>query len=432
MKQRVVIALAALAIGLAPLGISAAADVPTSGSLPHGGNYVLYRDQTVPTAAIDVWFRAPGAGYDNASPGIGRIAATAAATATLESGKSLYGIVRGLGGRLTINVYPDIIGISAMVPTTAGRRVIAAMSAAFFSPSIDESALNTARRDAAVLSVARRYSSDDLLHDALFSQIFTSGPNHYPPLPESAIEIKKISLADVKTFAKRAFRSANATMSLAGNVDPTWIDAVTAGSPGSADAPLKSTLANAPGSTSISGNVPGIGIAWPGPPISDERAATAMDFIADYLFRDETGTVVKSITLQSGDYVSGQFITLHDPGVMLVTIGGDKPAELKQTVLNAVSALATPLDQKTFAAARAAFIYHLAVDTQNPVEQADNLGWYAVEGNASYAPSDPNSSYWQRANDLDPAYIASIVKQYLAHPVIIELTAPPASKESAS
>ncbi len=429
-RQRVLIALAALAIGLAPLGVSAA-DVPTSGSLPHGGNYVLYRDQTIPAAAIDVWFRAPGAGYDNTSPGIARIAATAAATATLESGKSLFTLVRALGGSLTINVYPDIVGISAVVPSTAGRRVIAAMSAAYFQPTIDDTALKTARKDAAVLSVARKYSSDDLLHDALFAQLFSSGPNHYPPLPDSVSDITKISLADVRNFAKRAFRSANATMSLAGNVDSEWIGAVTAGSPGSADAPVQSSLSRDPGNVNITGNVPGVGVAWLGPAISDERAATAMDFVADYLFRDQTGTVVKSISLESGNYVSGQFITLHDPGVMLVTIGGDKPAQLKQTVLNAVAALATPLDAKTFDAARAAFIYHLAVDTQLPIEQADNLGWYAAEGNPSYAPSDPSSSYWQRAKDLDPSYVASVVKQYLTHPVVIDLTAP-VSKESAS
>lgn len=430
MKQRVVVALAALAIALAPLGVLAA-DEPTNGSLPHGGNYVLYRDQTIPSAAIDVWFRAPGAGYDNAAPGIARIAATAAATSTLESGKSLFALIRSVGGRLTINVYPDIIGISAVVPSSAGRRVIAAMSAAYFAPSITDSALETAKKDAAVLSVARKYSSDDLLHDALFAQLFASGPNHYPPLPDSLSDIKKISVSDVKSFAKRAFRSANATMSLAGNVDPTWLDAVTSGAPGSADAPVQSTVSNAPENANITGNVAGVGIAWKGPAISDERAATAMDFIADYLFRDQTGTVSKAISLASGNYVSGQFITLHDPGVMLVTIGGDKPADLKQTVLDAVSKLSTPLDTKTFEAARAAFIYHLAVDTQLPIEQADNLGWYAAEGNPSYAPSDPASSYWQHAKDLDPAYVASVVKQYLAHPVVIQLTAP-ASKESAS
>jgi predicted Zn-dependent peptidase len=431
MNKRVLIALAALAIALAPLGVFAA-DVPISGSLPHGGSYVLYRDQTIPAAAIDVWFHAPGAGYDNASPGIARIAATAAATATLESGKSLFTLVRSLGGSLTINVYPDIVGVSAVVPSTAGRRVIAAMTAAYFAPAIDDNSLKTARKDAAVLSVARRYSSDDLLHDALFAQLFSSGPNHYPPLPETVTAITKISLVEVKNYAKRAFRSANATISLAGNVDPGWLDAVTSGAPGSADAPVASTLSNAPADTNITGNVAGVGIAWKGPAIKDERAATAMDFIADYLFRDQTGTVTKSITLDSGNYVSGQFITLHDPGVMLVTIGGAKPADLKQSVLDAIGKLSTPLDPKTFEAARAAFIYHLAVDTQLPVEQADNLGWYAAEGNPSYAPSDPASSYWQHAHDLDAAYVASVVKQYLSHPVVIQLTAPVSKGESAS
>lgn len=420
--RKILAAAAALAIPLAPLGVYAA-DVPTTGSLPHGGSYVLYRDQAVAAAAVDVWFRAPAAGYDNASPGIGRLAATAAAAATLESGKSLYTFVRSVGGRLAINVYPDIIGVSVIVPSTAARRTIAAMSAAYFSPAIDDASLRTARKDAAVLAVAHRYSSDDVLHDALFERVFTSGPAHYPPIPDAVADIAKVSLDQVKSYAKRAFRAANATMSLAGNVDPAWIEAVTAGAPGTPDAPFTSAVASDPGNASTTGTTPGLGLAWTGPPIADEKAATAMDFIADYLFRDQTGIVAKAIAPASGNYVSGQFITLHDPGVMLVTIGGNTPASVKPTVLDAVAALEKPMDPKTFEAARNAFLYHLAVDTQEPIQQADNLGWYAAEGNASYAPTDPNSSYWQRAKELDPAYVASIVKHYLSRPVVVQMTA---------
>lgn len=427
---KILAAVAALAIPLAPLGVYAA-DVPTTGSLPHGGSYVLYRDQTIPAAAVDVWFRAPASGYDNGSPGLARVAATAAAAATLESGKSLYAFVRSVGGRLAINVYPDIVGVSAIVPSSAARRTIAAMSSAFFAPGIDDAALKTARKDAAVLAVSRRYSSDDLLHDALFAALFTAGPAHYPPLPDSVSDIEKISLAQVKTFAQRAFRSSNATMSLAGNVDPAWIDAVTAGTPGTADAPFTSDVARSAQDANITANVGGIGLAWTGPPISDERASTAMDFIADYLFRDQSGVVSKTIAPTDSSYMNGQFITLHDPGVMLVTIGGSDPAKLKQKILDAVSALSKPLGADAFDAARNAFLYHLAVDTQEPIQQADNLGWYAVEGNASYAPSDPQSTYWERAKALDPVYVASIVKQYLHHPVVIQLTAAE-SKESPS
>jgi len=421
---------AALAAMLAPLA-TLAADESASGSLPHGGTYTLTRDTTLASAAVDVWFRAPDAGYDNSQPGISRVAATAAAASTLESGKSLVSLVRGVGGRITINVYPDLVDVSASVPASAARRVVAAMSAAYFSPTIDDDALKIARTDVAVLSAQERFSPDDLLHDALFAQLFTSGPAHYAPIPGDLSDFKSITLDQVKAFAKRAFRSANATIALAGNVDVSLLDAVTAGTPGSADSPIASSVASAPADKTIDAAVTGEGLAWTGPPIADERAATALDFVADYLFRDETGLVSKQLDPTGDAYVNGQFITLHDPGVMLVTIGGSKPNEVKAKVLAAVTAMQTPLDTASFDAAREAFIYHLAADSQSPSQQADNLGWYTAEGNGTYAPSDSASSYWKAARSLDPAYVASIVKKYLAHPVVVRLVATP-SKDSTS
>lgn len=427
-RLRVVNLAAALALVLAPLRVTAA-DVPSSGPLPHGGRYVLYRDPTVASAAIDLWFRAPGAGYDNATPGMARLAATAAAAGTLESGKSLVAFVHGLGGTLTINVYPDIVGISVVVPSRDARRAIAAVSAAYFSPRIDESALQAAQKDEAVLAVARRYSSDDILHDALFAQLFSAGPAHYPPLPNTVARIAQVPLAAVVSFAQRAFRSANATMSLAGNVGTNALAGVTAGSPGAPDAPIGSTLVRRTEDREITGAVAGIGLAWTGPRIADERAATAMDFIADYLFRRRTGVVSKELSPHT--YVSGQFITLHDPGVMLVTIGGADAVRAKSLVFEALKKLAAPLAPAAFASAQAAFIYHLGADTQLPVEQADNLGWYAAEGNPSYAPSDPSSTYWKSARELDAAFVAATVNKYLLHPVVVRLTSATA-KESTS
>lgn len=431
MTRRLATLAAALAFMLAPLA-AFAADVPSTGSLPHGGTYTIASDATVASAAVDLWFRAPGAGYDNNAPGISRLAATAAAAATLESGKSLVGLVRSVGGRLAINVYPDLVDISAAVPASAARRVVAAMSAAYFAPAIDDDALKVARTDVAVLSAQERFSPDDLVHDALFAQIFSSGPAHYAPIPNDLGNVKGITLDQVKAFAKRAFRSANATVALAGNVDTSLLDAVTAGAPGSPDAPIASSLANAPADKTINAAVTGEGLAWTGPPIADERAATALDFVADYLFRDETGVVTKALDPTGDDYVTGQFITLHDPGVMLVTIGGSKPAAVEAKVVAAITSLQTPLDATAFAAAREAFIFHLATDSQAPIEQADNLGWYAAEGNSTYAPSDGASTYWKTARALDPEYVASIVKKYLAHPVVVHLVTTTNSKDSTS
>lgn len=402
------------------------------GSLPRGGSYVFDPDPTVGSAAIGLWFRAPGAGYDNAAPGISDLAATAAAVAPLASGKSLYELVHSLGGDLNIQVYPDIVGIGAVVPASAGRRIVAALTAAYFSPAIDDKSVRTARANAAVLEVQQRYESDATLHDLLFKQIFANGPAHYPTLPASVAALTSISTAQISDYAKRAFRADNAVLTLTGNVDSSSVTAVTDGNgTGTIDPPHDSPVATTPSSATTTGSVDGVGLAWIGPPISDEKAATALDFIADYLFRDQTGVVSKELErAQSDALVVGQFITLHDPGVMLVTIGGDHEKQAEERVMKALTTLQQPMDSKTFDSAREAFLYHVAADTQTPQERADNLGWYSVEGNLGYAPGITNGSYERNARSLDPQYIADVVRRYLGKPVVVDLIASTPQKGS--
>ena len=88
---------------------------------------------------------------------------------------------------------------------------------------------------------------------------------------------------------------------------------------------------------------------------------------------------------------------------MVVTIGGDEEKATEQRVLAALDALQQPLDRATFEAAREAFLYHVASDTQTPQERADNLGWYTVEGNLQYAPGLANGSYEQAVRDARSA-----------------------------
>jgi predicted Zn-dependent peptidase len=432
MIRRPAVATAMLCIASLFVTVPAAAAMQQLGSLPRGGSYVLDPDPTVGSAAIGLWFRAPGAGYDDATPGISDLAATAAAVAPLASGRSLYALVHGLGGDLSIEVYPDIVGIGALVPAASARRVIAAMTAAYFAPTIDDAAVKTARANAAVLGVQQRYEADTTLHDLLFKQIFVRGPAHFPTLPASVAALTSVTTAQINDFAKRAFRAENAVLTLTGNIDASSLSAVTDGSGGGAmDAPHDSSLAATPVSATASGAIDGVGLAWIGPPISDEKAATAMDFVADYLFRDQTGVVTKALDRSQSDaLVVGQFITLHDPGVMVVTIGGDDEKRVEQRVLQALSALQEPMDRQTFEAAREAFLYHVATDTQTPQERADNLGWYSAEGNLGYAPGVSDGSYERDARALDPQYVADVVRRYLAKPIVVDLIASTPQKES--
>jgi predicted Zn-dependent peptidase len=416
-------AMSALLLGVALCGAppAFATAIQSTGALPRGGSYILRSDPGVAQAAVELWFRAPSAGYSDDTVGVAQVAAAACAAAPLVGGSSLLDLVRTLGGQLTLNVYPDMVAVSVTVPAQSARRVVAAMTSAYFAPALTGDALKAAQRDAAVLAVERRYSADLTLHDALFAQLFRDGPGHYPTLPVGSEQTTKLSLDVVDAFAKRAFRSSNGILTLAGNIDGSTLAAVTDGGAGGVtDAPIDSPMAPAPQNASMEGAVAGVGLGWAGPSITDAKAATALDFVNDYLFRDETGSVQRALSRAgSADVVSGQFITLHNPGVMLVTIAGDDADAARTRVLAAISALEQPLDGATFEAARQAFLYHVASDSQTPQAMADNLGWYAAQGNAPYAPGDASQTYVRYANELEPAYVASVVQRYLRSAVIV-------------
>jgi predicted Zn-dependent peptidase len=355
----------AVALFACPFSV-AALPAEQSGTLPHGGTFIVARDSTAPSAAIDLWFRAPDAGYNGTMPGVARVAAASAAAARLQIGSSLAQLVTAAGGQLTISVYPDLVSIGIVVPPMAARRMLAAATAAYFAPAIDASALDEGQKDTMVQVLQQQYESDVLAQDALFKQLFTSAPGNEPPVPMTPTDISKITLSDVQAYAARAFRSGNAFLTMAGAVDSTMLDAVTDGTPASPDVPIDERAASSmPEASTEEGGVPGVGIAWIGPPVSDERAATALDFIADYLFGDD-GTVAHKVQQQDSHvFLHGQFITLHDPGVMLVTLDGATSTGPQETVLAAVQAMEQPLAQPAFDAAREAFLYHINQQTES-------------------------------------------------------------------
>lgn len=405
-----------------PLRAEAPAGVQQSGALPGGGTYVLRRDSTAATAAMELWFRAPGAGYDSQYPGISRLALAAVAASRPAHGTSLAELVKGLGGTLSLNVYPDIASVGVSVPSWQAARVARALTAAYFNPAISDEGLKTALRDCAIAGTEARFDAEHLLQDALFAHLFASGPAHYPAIPTVASDFAKIPAADVKAFAARAFRKPNTVVALTGALDEKILADVQAGSGGApADAPLDSALSNRPADVTQDASVEGLGFAWTGPAISDEKTATAMDFIADYLFDSDYGTVALANRKSGTVLVNGQFITLHNPGVLLVTISGSGSNALRAQVLDAVQKMQQPMDGKAFQAAKNAFEYHIFSQIQTPISRADNFGWYAAEGNLPYAPGNESGAYLQAARSLDPAFVAQTARTFLQHPSIVQL-----------
>ncbi|HET9095369.1 MAG TPA: insulinase family protein [Candidatus Baltobacteraceae bacterium] len=407
----------------APAANAQSAGFESSGPLPGGGTYIMRRELLAQTTAMELWFRAPAAGENGESPGISRLAITALAASRAPHGSSLAELVNRFGGSLTISVYPDIAMVGASVPSSDAAQVLRALTAAYFSPAITTEGVQAALRDCALAAAESRFDTERVMQDALFAELFTSGPAHFAPTPSTASDFTKISQAQLRAFAQRAFRQNNAVLSLAGSVDAKLLTAVRGGNAGApADTPFDSVVAAAPGSTTKSGSTSGIGYAWAGPPIADAKAATALDFIADYLFDPDHGTLARAIhNASAGTFVNGQFITLHDPGVLLLTVSGANTPQLRRQITDAISSVQQPMDAASFEAARKAFEYHILSQSQTPTGRADNFGWYAVEGDGAYAPGAASGEYLRAVESLDPAFVAQAARTYLQHPAIVQL-----------
>ncbi len=428
---------ASLSPALATSGAADAAsgDLPNLGAttrvgrLASGGTIIVRPTQGAPVAAIELWYRAPSTGFGpKPTPAIARLAAQVVAGAKPIVGDPLGKVVSDAGGRLSITTYSDSIAISAIVPSSAARKVVKAMTTSYFAPVTSEDAYHEAQRQVAQEALISTFDAETVVRDAIFAQLFTSGPQHYPSLGDPKA-IGDISFADVKAFAQRAFRSQNATLVVSGAVDPSIATAAVAGRSNvddRAESPAEPVVATTVEAVKKTFVQPSGGYGWVGPSIANQREATAMDFIADYLFRTDDGTVVREATdAQPESLVVGQFITLRDPGVMFVAYSGKSAAPLRALVDAGLASMRKPLAAPAFSAALEAFKYHLLSDLQTPVQVADNYGWYSVEGSAAYAPgvNGEKGAYFEAATSLTPDFVAATAQKYLGRaPVVVTLT----------
>jgi predicted Zn-dependent peptidase len=401
----------------------------TVAKLSAGGTVIVRPTHGAPVAAVELWYRAPSTGFGQKPvSSLARLSAQVVAASKPLIGDSLGKVVSDLGGRLSITVYSDSIAITAIVPATGARATIKSMTTAFFAPVVTDDGFRLAQRDVEQEALFGGFDLETVVRDVVFEQLFADGPQHYPALGDPK-DVSAVAIADVRSFATRAFRSQNATLVVTGTVDPSIADAAVTGRPDEGNAapepPSVPTLASSLAPVSKTFVQRSGGYGWVGPAIADERAATAMDFIADYLFRTDDGMVAKEVARRYPDaFLVGNFITLHDPGVMFVAYAGKDSGAVKALVDDGFAKVRVPLDPATFARALAAFQYHMRSDLQTPTQIADNFGWYSVEGAPGYAPGAGGDAgtYFSLASALTPDYVASVAQQYLGkEPVVVTL-----------
>ena len=398
---------------------------PANGTLPSGVVYEIRPNAAQNAAAVALWYRAPAGGFDGtALPGLSRLAAATVAASTPITGTSLAQLVDRWGGRLSVAAYPDSVAVTVLVAPDHVARAVRAMTADYFAPVVSAEGLRVAQRDSMDDAIYRSLVPD-AIEDALGAALFANGPLHDGTIG-SADGLANAKLERVRAYADRAFRPGNAILVLTGNVDASALANVAAragATPGAAlpeaAAPQTPRPAGAP-PLSREGEFVGTGLGWIGPPIADEAAATALDFVADALFAPKKGIVAKALG-SSKALVTGRFVTFRDPGVFLVTISGDE----------AEADAAQPMAPAVFAAARAAFVYRLLGDMETPSEISDTYGWYAVEGAPAYAPAEGGvgGRYFTLASQLTPASVAQAVATYLGpSPGVVTVVKPTVSR----
>jgi len=385
--------------------------------------------------ALEVWVRCPANGWSSSQPGIARLTALAVIGAK-SGGSSLRDAVRIRGGQLSVSVFQTATEIAILAPNSAAPSLEDELMRRVFRPAIDAAALSDAKTRLAEEQAVAVQSAAEVLRDGVFAAAFSAGPLHDSTFGD-AQELKDATLADVRDFAARAYAGANAAAISLGNGDAVALAAHLA-----ANAPPPSSAATLPAShtgsvpaapvaiASTLADVPGVALAWTGPPISDQRAATAMDFLSDYLADQHAGVFARAALAVNRDAaINGQFVTLENPGLFFVSATGPNvdPGAMGSALRSALAPiLARPLPASEFAQALDAYETRLLRQMDSPQGLADNYGWYFAQGAPSYAPSatDANlgGAYFGNATSLTADYVRDVARRYLgAAPIIITL-----------
>lgn len=408
---------------------------PTQTQLPDGLTLITRKATASPTAALEIWIKCPANGYGAPRPGLARLTALALVEQK-SGGSSLRDEAKKSGAQIAISVYQESTEVAILAPAYLSPALLERLVNQVLHPHLDQAAFEAARQRLAAQQVASVDMVDQVLRDSLFAHIFASGPLHDSTYGDPKT-LTGLGLGDISSFAERAYVPANEIVVAVGDVDGSDV-AKRVGAAAPAAAPAQSmpestvaTFSDAPlalNRDSISES--GVAIGWVGPPIQDERAATAMDFLSDYLTHPTQGVVTKAVNLASADTLfGGQFVTLRNPGIFYVTASGEKldPTIVSGTIRDAMrNALRGPLSEAEFQRARAVFISHLLRDMQTSQGLADNYGWYFAQGALGYSPSATDTAlsgvYFQQVAALTSDYVYSIARRYLlATPAVILL-----------
>ena len=409
---------------------------PGEAILKDGLTVVVRRATLSPTVALQVWIVCPSSGYGTPKPGLARLTALSV-VGTKVGGVSLRDAVRAAGGELMVSVFPSSTEIAVLAPAGEVDALADILFRRVLHAQIDDAGFRDGRLRLAEQQVIALSSADVVLRDGIFGQLFSDGPFHVSTYG-SPNDLRAMALADVQGFTVQAYVPDNEiVVAVGGGLDETGMAArigLVAPIPVSATVmphSAQGTIASQPIPVGAADDA-GVALGWFGPPATDKRSSTAMDFLSDYLTRPDSGAVTMAVKAADPDATfAGQFITLRDTGVFYMTVTGGKltPAAMVEVMRSAYKPLIdAPMSQRDFARALDQFRTHTLRDAQTPQQLADNYGWYFAQGDTAYAPSvtsmELTGDYYKQVAALTPQAIHDAARAYLGATPVTATVAP--------
>ena len=439
-RRRGVLAALFLSSLLAAPSIARASELaPGETVLPDGLTTQVRHATGSGAVALEIWIRCPANGWNGSQPGIARL--TALATLAAKSGgTSLRDLVRERGGQVAVSVFQTATEFAILAPAPDAAALQDELVRRVFHPSLDPAAFDDARTRLAEEQAAAVQSGAEVLREQVFASLFASGPLHDSTYGDGQ-SLHAASLADVHEFAVRSYVAGASALVAVGNADAAALTShLLAVAPPSGSGTAVPLSATAPAQAyplsiaSTQADVPGVALAWAGPPISDQRAATAMDFLSDYLADARAGAFARAARAANpGVEVNGQFVTLENPGLFYVSASGDgvDPVATEKALRDALApVVARALPRAQFADALEAYETRLLRQMDSPQGLADNYGWYFAQNAPAYAPSATDGvmggRYFANAAALTPEFVHDVARRYLgATPIVITLSPAP-------
>ena len=403
--------------------------------LQDGLTVVVRRATLSPTAALQVWIVCPSDGYGPPKPGLARLTALGV-VGTKVGGVSLRDAVRAAGGELMVSVFPSSTEIAVLAPAGEIDALADTLFARVLHPVIDDLGFREAKLRLAEQQAVALSSADVVLRDGIFGHLFADGPFHVSTYG-TPNELRALTLVEAQGFTAQAYVPDSEVVVAVGGLDET---AMLARVGRAAPIPVSPTAMPPSGRGPVSSQpVPvgaaddaGVALGWVGPPATDERSSTAMDFLSDYLTRPDSGTVARAVKAADPDGTfSGQFITLRNAGVFYMTVTGGKksPNAMADAMRAAIKPLLdAPMSPRDFARALETFRTHTLRDAQTPQQLADNYGWYFAQGDAAYAPSvtsmELSGAYYSQLAALTPRAVYDAARTYLGSTPVTATVAP--------